>query len=130
VGGLPPGLVIRDIQTSDVSAEIVLTDKRGALTGSTTGDSKTMAENHAVLVRWPLPPEATYSEFRSSGVNAGGAFSFEGVAAGTYRAAVIGPEQWSHQDEPGVVASWFTLADDITIAAGETKAVRLDATLP
>jgi hypothetical protein len=118
------------MQTSDLSAKIVFSDKPGALTGAATGDSRTMPENHAVLVRWPLPPDATYSEFRNSGLNAAGAFSFDGVAAGTYRAAVIGPELWSRQDEPGVVASWFTSADDITIAEGETRAIRLDVTIP
>jgi hypothetical protein len=127
---LPPGLVIKEIQTSDVSARIVLTDKAGALTGVAAGDSKTMPENHAVLVRWPLPQEATYSEFRNSAVNGAGEFSFDGVAAGTYRAAVIGAEQWSHRDEPGVVASWFTSADDIAIAEGETRAIRLEAKIP
>ncbi|HEY4085656.1 MAG TPA: hypothetical protein VGM43_06940 [Bryobacteraceae bacterium] len=127
VRDVPPGLVVREIRTTDASAEIFLTDKPGALTGSATGDSKTMVENHAVLVHWPLPPDATYSEFRSSAVNAVGEFSFDRVAAGMYRAAVIGPEQWSHQDEPGVVASWFTSASDITIDEGKTAAIRLEA---
>jgi len=127
---VPPGLVVREIKTGDASAEIVLADKPGALTGVATGDSKTMPENHAVLVRWPLPPDATYSEFRSAGVSAAGAFAFDGVAAGIYRAAVIGPEQWSRQDEPGVVASWFASADDIAIAEGETTAIRVEAKIP
>ena len=128
--GLPPGLAIREMKATDLSAEIVLTDKPGALTGAAAGDSKTMPENHAVLVRWPLPPDATYSEFRSAGVSAAGAFAFDGVAAGIYRAAVIGPEQWSRQDEPGVVASWFASADDIAISEGETTAIRVEAKMP
>ena len=127
---LPPGLVVREIHRGDLSAEIILTDKPGALTGAVIGDSTTMPEKHAVLVRWPLPPDATYSEFRSSAVSAAGEFSFNGVAAGTYRAAVIGPEQWSRQDEPGVVAGWFTSAADIMIDEGETTAIRLEARKP
>ncbi len=127
---LPPGLVVREIKTGDLSAEIFLTDNPGALRGVATGDARMMPEKHAVLVRWPLPPDATYSEFRSSGVNAAGEFSFDRVAAGTYRAAVIGPEQWSHQDEPGVVASWFTSAADIMIDEGKTAAIRLEAGKP
>lgn len=130
VRDLPPGLVVREIKTGDASAEIFLTDKPGALTGVATGDSKAMPENHAVLVRWPLPPDATYSEFKSSAVNAAGEFSFVEVAAGMYRAAVVGPEQWAHQDEPGVVASWFASADDIAINEGEMKAIRLEAKIP
>jgi len=128
--GLPPGLAIREMKTSDVSAEIFLTDNPGALTGSATGDLKTMPEKHAVLVRWPLAPDATYSEFRSAGVSAAGAFAFDGVAAGIYRAAVIGPEQWSRQDEPGVVASWFASAEDIAISEGETRTIHLEAKIP
>ena len=56
-------------------------------------------------------------------------FTLSNLAPGTYRVVAVGPDEWAHREEPGVVAGWLAFADDIALS-DQTATIAMEAKLP
>jgi hypothetical protein len=129
VDGRETGPIVAAPTGARVSIEIVLSDSPATIAGTVVREDKPVARAHVVAVPWPMRMTDGYPDFASGETGDDGAFTIDKLAPGTYKVVSVGPLEWSRKDEPGVVETWPASGDDITLAAKESRRVRLELKL-
>jgi hypothetical protein len=120
---------VPDPYAASQSLRIVISDRPSSVSGTARKDLSPEPGAHVVIAKWPLSLDVNGDPF-SIRATAGtdGQFQIGALGPGTYRAVAVDDAMWRDSDLPGILAGWFSAAQEFNLGDGEGKQMTIQLT--
>ncbi|HEY3443108.1 MAG TPA: carboxypeptidase regulatory-like domain-containing protein [Paludibaculum sp.] len=110
--------------------EFTLSSKPASLSGKVVQREKPVAGAIVVIAPWPAALRAEWPKTTRTAAGDDGAFSFKGLAPGTWRVFAIDPALRLKLEQPGFLLSLIGRAEELTLAESANQMVELKPAEP